>query len=84
MTQEYEDKLAKDEYSFSYNPVGFEIAFALDTFSDLIYVPYSRYLKWINKQIKKHYCYEKWLMCKNTNDPNTLSARIYEATRLID
>jgi len=75
-------KLVENKYAFSYNPVGFEISFALDVFSNLI--PNSNFIlhECAKKQIEEHYSFEKELMCKNTTDPNTLAARIYEATRL--
>jgi len=83
ITQEYEDRLLEDKYAFSYNPVGFEVAFALNTFSDYIPTPNFKLSdEWVHKQIKRHYSSKKGLMCKNTTDPNTLAARIYEATRL--
>lgn len=83
MTQEYRNKLVEDEYAFPYNPVGFEVAFALNIFSDHIHASNSKLSgEWVNEQIKQHYSPEKGLMCKNTTDPNTLAARIYEATRL--
>lgn len=83
MTQEYRDKISKDKYAFSYNPTGFEIAFVIDNFSDCICTSnFKLSEEWVNEQIKKHYYFEKGLMCKNTTDPKTLAARIYEATRL--
>jgi len=83
MTQEYRDLLAEDKYAFSYNPVGFEVAFALNAFSDYVGASNSKSAdEWVHEQLRRHYCLEKDLMCKNTTDPNTLATRIYEATRL--
>ncbi len=81
-TQKYRDQLVENKYAFSYNPVGFEISFALDAFSDLISNSNFTLLGCIQDQIEKHYSFKEGLMCKNTTDPNTLAARIYEATRL--
>jgi demethoxyubiquinone hydroxylase (CLK1/Coq7/Cat5 family) len=82
VTQKYRDKLVENKYAFSYNPVGFEISFALGVFSDLIFNSNFTIIECIQEQIEKHYSFEKGLVCKNTADPNTLAARIYEATRL--
>ena len=81
------DSLSDNAYAFSYNPVGFEIALVLNVFSDFFKseVKLSEKTKtWIEKQVKLHFCVKEGLMIKNTLDPNTLAARIYEATRLPD
>ena len=78
----YRSKLKNNKYGFPYNPVGFENAFAIHTFSDYFKEnPYSP-SDWLSWQIKEHFDFETGLMVKNTGDPRTLSARIYEATRL--
>lgn len=83
MTNKYKDILIDDKYGFSYNPTGFEIAFVLNAFYDYIdNLNYELIYGWVYKQFKRHYCFKKGLMCKSTTDPNTLAARIYEATRL--
>lgn len=72
ITEDYKKKIGNNKYSFSYNQTGFEIAFALETFKDLINLPDGEIAKWLSSQLK----------CSNTSDPNTFHARIYEATRL--
>jgi hypothetical protein len=76
----YLRKIASNPYSYPYNPAGFELGLAARTFlkkeklADML----------IKKQIKEHYSFEKKLMCRNTSDPETLSARIYELARFPD
>lgn len=77
----YSKKLTKNEFAFSYNPTGFEIAYTLKTFFKHKSCEREAY-NLINKQIKLHYSFKENLMSINTSDRNTLSARIYEATRL--
>lgn len=78
-------KLIHNRYGFAYNPPGFEIAFAFLTFKD--YLPSNIDVEnlasyWVSKQINRCYNFNTKMMEKNTEDPETLSARIYEATRL--
>lgn len=81
-----EDKtLIHNRYGYAYNPPGFEIAYALLTFKD--YLPpdidaekLASY--WVSKQINRCYNFKTKMMEKNTEDSETLSARLYEATRL--
>lgn len=78
----YCDKLKNNKYGLPYNPVGFENAFAINTFSESFKEnPYPPYY-WLSWQIREYFDFEKGLMIRNTEDPITLSARIYEATRL--
>jgi len=78
----YRSKLENNKYGAPYNPVGFENAFAIHTFSE--YFKGKNFLPsdWLSWQIKKHFDFETGLMVRNTEDPVTLSARVYEATRL--
>lgn len=78
----YRRKLENNKYGLPYNPVGFENAFAIHTFSD--YFKENNFLpsEWLSWQINEHFDFGIGLMAKNTVDPITLSARIYEATRL--
>ena len=78
----YCDKLKNNRYGFPYNPVGFENAFVIHTFPKIFKEnPYPPSF-WVSWQMKEHFDFEKGSMIKNTEDPITLSARIYEATRL--
>lgn len=71
-------------YAWRYNPVGFEIAYALNTFKDFLKIKDSDRLiqYWIEKQLQSHWNMSLGLMNDNTGDPVTLSARLYEASRL--
>ncbi len=79
MSDEYKRALENNKYGFPYNVAGIEVAFALQTF-----IKNSNGLqqKWLNEQIRRHYNLKTDLMDQNTDDPETLSARIYEAIRL--
>lgn len=80
-TEEYKKNIKKNKYGFGYNVTGIELAYALNKF-----VPNSENLQkyWLEKQFKKNFDFKKNLLCKNTCDPETLSARIYEAIPLND
>jgi hypothetical protein len=69
-------------YAFTYHPAGFEAAYIFNSFSEFPDQTTRTEKDWISKQISQHYDYQNNLMCKNTCDPVTLSARFYEATRL--
>ena len=83
-SESYKKMIIKNKYAFSYNPVGFENAFTLTVFDEGKHFNDSEVQFWINKQVYDHFCFEKKLMNRNTIDELTLSARIYEATRLLD
>lgn len=80
-SSEYEKSLEGNKYGFGYNVAGIEVAFILSIFKenseDLV-----KY--WTEKQFQKHYNADKKMLCENTDDPETVSARLYEATRLPD
>jgi len=63
----------------AYNVAGIEMAYILKTFKKN-----SEKLQkyWLEKQFKRNYNFKKSMLCNNTDDSETLSARIYEATRL--
>jgi hypothetical protein len=70
-------KINSNNFNFSYNPTGFEVAFVKLAFKGLINSENNSAL-WIKKQIFNNYNFEQGLMNKNTIDRNTLAARIYE------
>jgi len=82
--QSYYKYLENNRYGSPYNPAGFENAFAIHVFSDKFEESESLISEWASWQIKKHFDFEEKMIKKNTEDPVTLSARIYEATRLPD
>ena len=81
-----EDKtLIHNRYGYAYNPPGFEIAFALLTFKKFFpsSIDIDRLAShWVSKQIDRCYNFKTKMMGNNTEDPEILSARLYEATRL--
>jgi hypothetical protein len=79
-SKEYEKGLINNKYGFDYNVAGIEAAFALEVFRGSKSKELQEY--WLEKQFQRSYDFEKCLLNKNTDDPETLSARIYEATRL--
>jgi hypothetical protein len=80
-TDDYKEALEDNVYGFPYNVTGIEIAYVLQIFKKE-----SKNLQkyWLEEQFKRHYNFEENCMNRNTPDPNTLAARIYEATRLKD
>jgi hypothetical protein len=75
----YKKNLVYNKYSFSYNVTGVEVALALNTFKE---GKKNLEQEWLEKQFRNHYNIETNLMELNTSDPETLSARIYEAKRM--
>jgi len=80
-TDTYRNTIWKNEYGSPYNPVGFEVPFAMKVFA-IGTLDERRY--WVTEQLKRHYNTETKLMDRNTVDPETLTARIYQATQLDD
>lgn len=78
-TKEFEKGLEDNKYGFDYNVAGIEVAYILQTFKENS-EDLQRY--WLEKQFQRNYDFEKCMLSKNTIDPETLSARIYEVTRL--
>jgi hypothetical protein len=80
-TREYRAGVDGNPYAFPYNPPGFEVAFAKQTFcrasSDDI-----RW--WIQRQVDFGYDPATELMTRGSSDPATAAARLYEAVRLRD
>lgn len=66
-----------NKYSYPYNPTGFEIAYVLhEKHSDKNSLELIS--KFINKQFYLNFNYETFLFSKNNEDPDTLTARLYE------
>ncbi|OIB56008.1 hypothetical protein BBD46_21165 [Natrialba sp. SSL1] len=77
----YREKVWENEYGPAYNPVGFEVPFAMEVF-DIGSADERRW--WITKQFNRHYNMNTNRMDRNTPDAETLTARLYQATRLSD
>lgn len=83
LTEEYNNGLDDNPFGYPYNSPGFEVTYAL---SMLKAMPKKTILKtcnwWVNKQLKRCYNSETRMMDRNTEDPVTHTARIYELARL--
>lgn len=73
-------------FRWSYNPVGFEVYFALNEFHQLLEleVDLEAEKRWVEMQIKGYYDLDSKLMSKNSCDPYVLMSRLYEAIWLPD
>ena len=83
MEDYYKEELENNSFGYPYNPPGFEIPYALEVLSELEkneLLTICSY--WINKQISKCYNPQTKMMDRNTLDPLTHSARLYELTRI--
>ena len=83
ISDEFKIGLNDNIYGYPYNPPGFEIPFVLNVFSNLSeYDLVDICSWWVNEQIKRCYEPKTRMMIRNTEDPLTHTARIYELTRL--
>ena len=83
LTTEYKTGVVDNKYSFAYNPPGFEVPYSLEKLSDMEdsrLMDTSAY--WLNRQIEITYDAQNKIFSRNTKDPLTLTARIYELCRL--
>jgi hypothetical protein len=82
----WEPAASMSPFAYSYNPTGFEMAFALvqahRAGADL--PPGPRAEAWIGKQVQRHFDDASGLMVKGASDPDTLAARIYEAASMAE
>jgi len=84
VTDEYKDGIENNQYGFPYNPPGFEVPFSLCILGELEKEEMEQHIEyWVNKQLDKCYNPKTGLMDRNTKDPITLTARLYEAVRLM-
>lgn len=80
-TDEFIKALQQNKYGYPYNPPGFEVAFALEVFTDNASKGQE---KWLSEQFRRCYDFKSHMMSRGTEDPVTYAARLYEATRLPD
>ena len=74
-------KNENNKYSYPYNPTGFEIAYVLnEKLSDKNSLELVS--KFINKQFNLNFNYDTFMFSKNNEDPDTLTARLYELVAL--
>ncbi|MEX0770570.1 MAG: hypothetical protein WD035_07550 [Balneolaceae bacterium] len=76
---EFRHLLPSNPYGYAYNPPGIEMACVMDTFGT---GDQKQQAEWVEKQLKHSWNDESNFMERNTKDPLTLSARLYEAVRL--
>jgi hypothetical protein len=77
---------ATSPFAYSYNPTGFEMAFALVQAQRAgADVPLGQPPEeWIGQQVQRHFDDASGLMVKGSSDPDTLAARIYQAASMAD
>lgn len=80
---EFIEGLENNMYGYSYNLSGFETAFTIQEFRT--HFPFSKTEEWwVEQQLRRCYNIDKQMLSRSTEDEKTLSARLYEATRLRD
>jgi len=83
LTDEYRAGLEDNRYGYAYNPPGFEVPFSLYVLKDLAWNDLIEISKhWIGEQFRRCFNPKTKKMERNTEDPNTHTARIYELTSL--
>lgn len=75
--------LEENIFGYPYNPPGFEVAFAIQTFGPPRENGRSA-AWWIEQQLQRTYDPVRHMLSRHTVDGPTLAARLYEATRLDD
>jgi hypothetical protein len=83
-SEDFINGLQNNIYGYPYNPCGFEVAYALQILQN-DGTPAERNLEWwIRQQLQQTYDFKDSSFGINTEDKLTLTARVYEATRLAD
>lgn len=76
--------LDNNPYSYPYNPTGFEVAYTIQTFATKFSEAEKRIKWWLSQQLIRTFSTANMVFEKDTPDPHTLTARVYEAARLND
>jgi len=74
-------QLDGNPYGYPYNCSGIEMAYVLEVFGEN---NRDAQREWIDRQLALHYDPRGKMLSKNTADANTLTARLYESTRVSD
>ncbi len=83
VSDEFKNRISDNIYGYPYNPPGFEVPFALSLLTDLAKDELVHLCSWwVNEQFKRCYNPETRMMDRNTGDPLTHTARVYELARL--
>lgn len=77
--EEFPARLDGNPYGYPYNCSGIEMAYVVDVFGD---ADRDSQREWLRRQLTYHYDSETKMLSRDTPDPETLTARLYEATRL--
>lgn len=80
---DYVNGLENNGFGYAYNPPGFEVAFAMQTFTEARDDNRSESW-WVSQQLQRTYDPQTHMLSRNTEDAVTLAARLYEAARLRD
>ncbi|SDJ68254.1 glycoside hydrolase family 88 protein [Natronorubrum texcoconense] len=78
-SDQFKNQLAGNPYGYPYNCAGIEMAYVLNTFSE---DSIEMQRQWLKEQFERTFDPETMRMSRNNPDPATLTARLYEATRL--
>lgn len=74
-----------NRFGYAYNPPGIEVAFTVQSFGSFFGAEGPSLIsEWMGRQLERTYDSQVGLMVRNTDDPSTLAARLYEAVRLED
>lgn len=84
LKESYQEALEGNIYGYPYNPPGFEIPVSLsaEELREAGIEPIAFYKHWIQQQFNHTYSVAENRFCRNNEDPNTLTARLYEVLRL--
>ena len=80
-SSEFEERIGDSDYSFAYNPPGFEAAYTLKVFNGEA-DPMSHPL--MKRQVERTYDQQTGLFDRNVSDARTCAARVYEGSRLLE
>ncbi|EMA01335.1 glycoprotein pentasaccharide biosynthesis putative isomerase AglQ [Haloferax denitrificans] len=81
LSDEFREATTDNKFSHPYNPPGFEVPAAMETFS---VGTHKEREMWVNEQIQHSFDPNDGLLTRGTDDTQTHAARLYEATRLDD
>lgn len=77
-------QLPFNRFGYAYNPPGIEVAYTIKTFKAHFGDSHAALMdEWLDRQQVKTLDPQTSLMTRNTDDAATLSARVYEAVRLL-
>ncbi|RJP75613.1 MAG: hypothetical protein C4522_20615 [Desulfobacteraceae bacterium] len=83
LSEDYKNKLNDNIYGYPYNPPGFELPFSLYVLKNISMAEIIDTAQfWIQEQLQRSYNHKTAKLDKSTEDPETLTARLYETTRL--